>query len=253
MSPQRLPHTKIAIHRRHRAARNPREENLNSPMVVVKQRRRNTFLDELASTIHTQHTLHRKQPTRRRRQGQPRTAGCTTIHHHAVADDFVVDGRYVLLDDSEFMKTIKHIDAGIADHDCVIKFGSYMNSRPRSRRLHHRTHRNAVPIHETNTVERTENPWSGTTPKPREPSPRKCVWSTRSGYASAPAQTNTLTFRSLHGLLSRVYLFVCLFICLLYINYHNTIVKTHQPSHTLLSLHLSTIQISSGRMGRPTY
>jgi hypothetical protein len=77
------------------------------------------------------------------------------IHHHAVADDdFVVkmtgDTFYST---TEFMKTITW--AGIADHDCVIKFGSYMNPVDHGR---HQTHRNAVPIHETNTVERTENP-----------------------------------------------------------------------------------------------
>jgi hypothetical protein len=102
-------------------------------VVVENNGARNTFLDELAShpnsTLNILYTENNRLVAEDKGNRELRDVH-DCIHHHAVADDdFVVKmtGRYVLLDDSEFMKTIKHIDAGIADHDCVIKFGSYMN------------------------------------------------------------------------------------------------------------------------------
>jgi hypothetical protein len=114
------------------------------------------------------------------------------------------------------MKTITW--AGIADHDCVIKFGSYMNPVDHGR---HQTHRNAVPIHETNTVERTENPVVELQNRANH---------RESAYGRHARDTHLrlkriLTFRSPSGLLSRVYLFVCLFVC-----YTSTITRKDTPA-----------------------
>jgi hypothetical protein len=81
-------------------------------IVVEKTTAQETHFDELASTQTPHSTYSTPKTTDSSQRRTPRTAGRAAdyITTTLLTTIFVVKmtGRYVLLDDSEFMKTIKH-------------------------------------------------------------------------------------------------------------------------------------------------
>lgn len=102
-------------------------ENIENCKIIIIENNgvRNTFLDKLGCDVY--YTSNNFLPTKNKGIKELQDVKDCIKYYNIEDNDFIVKmtGRYILHNNSEFMRIIKNLFT--THYDCVIKYGSYLN------------------------------------------------------------------------------------------------------------------------------